>query len=120
MKLQLARNALFNLLGAAVPAVVALGTVPLIVRGLGDAGYGVYALITAIVGYFAIIDINVTAGSVKHIAAHWAQTRQDPQPGQSPGGQAAVQAAGQESGQETEYEAEQTAASAGIDQTITC
>jgi O-antigen/teichoic acid export membrane protein len=73
MKLQLVRNAFANLLGAAIPAAVALATVPLIVRGLGDAGYGVYALITAIVGYFAIIDINVTAGSVKHIAAHWAQ-----------------------------------------------
>jgi len=76
MKLQLVRNAFANLLGAAIPAAVALATVPLIVRGLGDAGYGVYALITAIVGYFAIIDINVTAGSVKHIAAHWAQGAQ--------------------------------------------
>lgn len=76
MKLQLARNAFANLLGAAIPAAVALATVPLVVRGLGDAGYGVYALITAIVGYFAIIDINVTAGSVKHIAAHWAQSLQ--------------------------------------------
>jgi O-antigen/teichoic acid export membrane protein len=77
MKLQLARNALANLLGAAIPAAVALGTVPLVVRGLGEAGYGVYALITAIVGYFAIIDINITAGSVKHIAAHWARTGQE-------------------------------------------
>jgi O-antigen/teichoic acid export membrane protein len=77
MKLQLARNAVANLLGAAIPAVVALGTVPLVVRGLGEAGYGVYALITAIVGYFAIIDINITAGSVKHIAAHWARTLHD-------------------------------------------
>jgi O-antigen/teichoic acid export membrane protein len=76
MKLQLARNAFANLLGAAIPAAVALATVPMIVHGLGDAGYGVYALITAIVGYFAIIDINVTAGSVKHIAAHWAQGAQ--------------------------------------------
>jgi len=100
MKLQLARNALFNLLGAAVPAVVALGTVPLIVHGLGDAGYGVYALITAIVGYFAIIDINVTAGSVKHIAAHWAQTLpQDQQLGQ--------------------HQDKQREAAAGIDQTVT-
>lgn len=76
MKLQLVRNAFANLLGAAIPAVVALATVPLVVRGLGDAGYGVYTLITAIVGYFAIIDINITAGSVKHIAAQWAQTLQ--------------------------------------------
>ena len=76
MNLRLVRNAFANLLGAAIPAAVALATVPLIVRGLGDAGYGVYALVTAIVGYFAILDINVTAGSVKHIAAHWAQSLQ--------------------------------------------
>jgi O-antigen/teichoic acid export membrane protein len=68
MKLQLLRNAFSNLLGALVPALVALGTVPLVVRGLGDASYGVYSLVTAIVGYFAVIDINVTAGSVKFIA----------------------------------------------------
>jgi O-antigen/teichoic acid export membrane protein len=68
MKLRLASNALSNLMGAVVPALVALGTVPLVVKGLGDASYGVYSLVTAIVGYFAVIDINVTAGSVKYIA----------------------------------------------------
>jgi O-antigen/teichoic acid export membrane protein len=68
MKLDLFRNALSNLCGALVPAIVALGTVPLVVRELGDASYGVYSLVTAIVGYFAVIDINVTAGSIKYIA----------------------------------------------------
>ena len=68
MKLRLASNAMANLLGALVPSLVALGTVPLVVRGLGDASYGVYSLVTAIVGYFAVIDINVTAGSVKFIS----------------------------------------------------
>lgn len=70
MKLRLVRNAWSNLLGAAVPALVMLGTVPLVVRGLGEAGYGVYALVTAIVGYFSVIDINLTAGSIKYIAQH--------------------------------------------------
>lgn len=77
MKLHLARNAWSNLLGAVVPALVMLGTVPLVVRGLGEAGYGVYALVTAIVGYFAVMDINLTAGSVKYIAQHRANGDQD-------------------------------------------
>jgi O-antigen/teichoic acid export membrane protein len=80
MNLSLLRNAFSNLLGAVIPALVALGTVPLVVRGLGDASYGVYSLVTAIVGYFAVIDINVTAGSVKYIAefnAHRNQERID-------------------------------------------
>jgi len=68
MNLSLLRNAFSNFLGAMIPALVALGTVPLVVKGLGDANYGVYSLVTAIVGYFAVIDINVTAGSVKYIA----------------------------------------------------
>lgn len=70
LNLNLARNAWSNLLGAAIPALVMLATVPLVVKGLGDASYGVYSLVTAIVGYFAVIDINVTAGSVKYIAEH--------------------------------------------------
>ncbi|MFC4933138.1 lipopolysaccharide biosynthesis protein [Massilia sp. GCM10023247] len=73
MDLRLLRNAWSNLLGAAVPALVALATVPLVVAGLGEAGYGVYSLVTAIVGYFAVIDINVTAGSVKFISAQHAR-----------------------------------------------
>ena len=73
MKLRLARNAWSNLLGAVVPALVMLVTVPLVVRGLGQAGYGVYSLVTAIVGYFAVMDINLTAGSVKYIAQHRAR-----------------------------------------------
>ena len=80
MNLSLLRNAFSNLLGAVIPALVAIGTVPLVVKGLGDASYGVYSLVTAIVGYFAVIDINVTAGSVKYIAefnAHKDQERID-------------------------------------------
>src|SRR6476661_2170617 len=80
MNLSLVRNAFSNLLGAVIPALVALGTVPLVVKGLGDASYGLYSLVTAIVGYFAVIDINVTAGSVKYIAefnAHRDQERID-------------------------------------------
>lgn len=77
MKLSLTRNAVANLLAAAIPALVMLVTVPLVVRGLGEAGYGVYSLVTAIVGYFAVIDINVTAGSVKFIAEHRANDDED-------------------------------------------
>ncbi|WP_229507941.1 oligosaccharide flippase family protein [Massilia sp. Dwa41.01b] len=77
MNLRLFHNAWSNLLGAAVPALAALVTVPLVVAGLGEAGYGLYSLVTAIVGYFAVIDINVTAGSVKYIAAQHARAEHD-------------------------------------------
>lgn len=68
MRVDLIRNSLANFGGAALPALVTLATVPIIVSQLGEAEYGVLALIVAIVGYFAIIDVNVTAGSVKYLA----------------------------------------------------
>lgn len=63
-------NSIRNLAGAAVPAAVSLLTIPYIVRGLGDESYGAFALIASIIGYFALIDINVTSGSVKYVAEH--------------------------------------------------
>lgn len=71
------RNSLFNLAGGVLPALIALGTVPFIVRGLGDSGYGVFTLVTSIVGYFALLDINVTAGSVKYVAEFHATGQKD-------------------------------------------
>lgn len=67
------RGAAFNLLGAAVPAVLAVLTVPLVVRYLGQEDYGLLMLVTSIMGYFALIDINITAASTKFVAQHRAQ-----------------------------------------------
>ena len=67
------RGAAFNLLGAAVPAVLAVLTVPLVVRYLGQEDYGLLMLVTSIMGYFALIDINVTAASTKFVSQHHAQ-----------------------------------------------
>jgi O-antigen/teichoic acid export membrane protein len=67
------RGAAFNLLGAAVPAALAVLTVPLVVRYLGQEDYGLLMLVTSIMGYFALIDINITAASTKFVAQHRAQ-----------------------------------------------
>ena len=66
----LARNAGFNLFGAAVPALLNIATLPFIVGKLGAADFGLLMLITAIVGYFALLDISVTAGSTKFVAQY--------------------------------------------------
>ncbi len=64
------RNALFNLFGGIIPAIASLLTVPIIVGRLGDVQYGVFTLVTTLVGYFAILDINATAGSIKYLSEH--------------------------------------------------
>ena len=71
--LRLKRNSAFNLAGGLLPAVAALATVPLIVHGLGADGYGLLVLVTSIVGYFALLDVNITAGSTKYVAEHHAR-----------------------------------------------
>src|SRR2546425_2819041 len=48
--------------------MVALMTLPFIVRYLGTTNYGLLTVIASIVGYFAIIDINMTSGAIKFIA----------------------------------------------------
>jgi len=41
----LARNTGLNLLGLGAPLVIALGTIPILVRGLGDGGFGILGLV---------------------------------------------------------------------------
>jgi len=66
-------NAFANLMGGAFPALATVATIPFIVAGLGSDAYGVLVLVTSIMGYFAIIDINVTAGAVKFVSEHHAR-----------------------------------------------
>ena len=71
--MSLQKKSIANFIGGVIPAVASLLTVPVIVSRLGDVEYGLFTLVTAIVGYFALIDINVTAGSVKYLAEHHAK-----------------------------------------------
>lgn len=75
MSSRVARNSFANLLGALLPALVALATIPFIVSRLGESSYGVLTLVTAIVGYFAVLDLNLTSGSVKYVAQYHAVGR---------------------------------------------
>lgn len=73
MRAEVLRNSAANFAGGALPALVSLAVVPIIVGQLGETEYGLLALIVAIVGYFAILDVNVTAGSVKFLAEYHAK-----------------------------------------------
>lgn len=68
----LLRNSLWNLSGSAVPMVVALATVPLLIHSLGVEGFGIVTLVGSVIGYFGVLDINLSAGSIKYLAEHHA------------------------------------------------
>jgi O-antigen/teichoic acid export membrane protein/SAM-dependent methyltransferase len=62
------RNVVSNVAASMVPTVVTLVVTPMLVRTLGVAAYGVYALTFLVVGYFSVIDLNVGAGAVKYLS----------------------------------------------------
>lgn len=73
----LARSALSNLSASLLPALVMLVTVPVLVHGLGDAQYGLLVILSSVTGYLAILDLNLTAGSVRYLAAAQAREQQE-------------------------------------------
>lgn len=71
------RNAGFNFAGALLPAVALFASLPLVLQRLGPSGYGSLVLVTAIVGYAALLDVNASAGVVQVVAGH--QARNEPE-----------------------------------------
>lgn len=71
------KSSIFNLVGGLIPAAAAIFTVPVLIRELGEVNYGIFALITSVVGYFALLDINATAGSVKFVAQYHATSESE-------------------------------------------
>ena len=55
----LARNTVWNLLGQLLPMLVAVGTIPFLVRGLGVARFGVLSIAWVVIGYFSLFDLGI-------------------------------------------------------------
>ena len=73
----LARSALNNLMAAVLPALVMLFTVPVLIKGLGDAQYGLLVILSSVTGYLAVLDLNLTAGSVRFLASAQAREQRE-------------------------------------------
>lgn len=56
---RLARNVVWNLVGAVVPLTVAIAAIPLLVAGLGTDRFGVLTLAWVVVGYFSLFDMGL-------------------------------------------------------------
>lgn len=66
----LARNTVFNLIGQVFVAAIAFISVPIIVRILGTASYGILSLAIVAFGTFAILDLGLGRSTTKFVAQY--------------------------------------------------
>src|SRR5260370_12038486 len=64
----LARNTMWNLLGQLRPMGVGVATVPLLIRGMGVARFGVLSLAWIVIGYFSLFDLGIGRALTKLVA----------------------------------------------------
>lgn len=61
-------NTGWNLLGLVLPLLAALYAVPLLIRQIGDAGFGVLSLVWVVIGYFSLFDLGLGRALTKFVA----------------------------------------------------
>jgi len=64
----LIRHTAMNLAGLGLPLLAAVVTIPLLIAGLGEARFGLLALIWAVVGYFGLFDLGLGRALTLHLA----------------------------------------------------
>jgi len=68
----LARNTLYNVLGQALPLLVGLAAIPVTLRSLGEARFGLLGLAWAILGYVGVLDLGLGRATTKFVAEYLA------------------------------------------------
>jgi len=67
--MKLIKHSIYNLLGLGLPLVVAVFSIPVLVKGLGDAKFGLLTLIWALVSYFGLFDLGLGRALTQQLAS---------------------------------------------------
>jgi O-antigen/teichoic acid export membrane protein len=71
------RNTFYNFLTQALLIIVALWSLPLIVKGLSNEGFGLLSLFWAFIGYFTLLDFGISRANVKFLSEAIATARSE-------------------------------------------
>ncbi len=71
--MKLVRHSLYNLLGLGLPLVVAVFCIPVLIRELGEARFGLLTLIWAVVSYFGLFDLGLGRALTQLLAVAMAE-----------------------------------------------
>jgi len=63
-------NALFNAASGVLPLILSFIFWPYIVEQLGNSSYGIFALVTTVIGYFSLLDLGLGDAVVKYVAEY--------------------------------------------------
>ncbi len=67
------RNTLFNYLAVFSITIIRLAAMPVIVHGLGNDRFGIYAAILSVVGYVGLLDLGIGMSLTKFVAEYHAK-----------------------------------------------
>ncbi|MGV2909813.1 flippase [Achromobacter sp. AGC25] len=66
--MKLVRHSLYNLMGLGLPLVVAVFSIPVLIKELGDARFGLLTLIWAVVSYLSLFDLGLGRALTQQLA----------------------------------------------------
>src|ERR1700678_735918 len=77
----LARNTIWNLLGNGAPLLVAVVSIPILIRELGKDRFGILALVWAVIGYASLFDLGLGRALTQIVAKKLGAGEHDDVPG---------------------------------------